>query len=224
MSGTPRGRGLMVGGTLAALTLLGGALAHAQVQQGQINLQDPSAAISTEQGAAINLTVREDANQRFLAPDALPEVEGPRRLELELAAGGADSPLDVSISQRASLGADADGNIDRAGRGSELRVGRGLVGRRDEEGNRDSVYMFVASDDEALTFEPGARSEFGGRGSRVAIEDRAEVGDLSAGVTIERNGVQTSLAYVEREVSTTLGNQSYSRDENFAGVTVTMRR
>ncbi|MEZ6022522.1 MAG: hypothetical protein R3C16_03690 [Hyphomonadaceae bacterium] len=110
----------------------------------------------------------------------------------EVAAGGA-VPLDVSIAQRATLGSDQDGNIDRQGRGSELRIGRGLVNRRDDDEQR-SVYMFVASDNEALTYEPGARSEFGGRGSRLSLEDRAEVGDLSAGVTIERNGVQTSLA------------------------------
>jgi hypothetical protein len=50
------------------------------------------------------------------------------------------------------------------------------------------------------------------------------VGDLAAGVTYERNGVQASLAYVEREESTRIGRQNYSQEQNFTGVTVTMRR
>jgi len=222
MSGTPRRRGLIAGGAFAAAALLGGALA--QAQEATVDLVDPNTALTSSEGAALDLSVGEDTDAPRFVPDAgLPEVEGPRRFQLEVAAGGADSPLDVSIAQRATLGSDQDGNIDRQGRGSELRIGRGLVNRRDDDEQR-SVYMFVASDNEALTYEPGARSEFGGRGSRLSLEDRAEVGDLSAGVTIERNGVQTSLAYVEREVSTQVGNQAYSRDESFAGVTVTMRR
>ena len=43
----------------------------------------------------------------------LPEVQGPRRLELALAAGGDDSPVDVSIAQRATLGSDSNGDISR---------------------------------------------------------------------------------------------------------------
>jgi hypothetical protein len=84
--------------------------------------------------------------------------------------------------------------------------------------------MFVASDDEALTWQPGVRSEFGGQGASLALQDRVEVGDLSAGVTYERNGVQASLAYVEREESARIGQQNFSQDESFTGVTVTMRR
>ena len=36
--------------------------------------------------------------------------------------------------------------------------------------------------------------------------------------------MQASIAYVEREVSAQVGRDSYSREENFTGVTVTMRR
>jgi hypothetical protein len=47
---------------------------------------------------------------------------------------------------------------------------------------------------------------------------------MSAGVTYERNGIQASLAYVEREESTRVGNQNFTQEEAFTGVTVTMRR
>jgi hypothetical protein len=187
----------------------------------QVNFSDPNAPIG--EGSSLNLTVRDDTNARFSALDnpGPPNAEGPRRLELSLAAGGEESPLDVSISQRASLGADRNGDLDHQGRGSELRVGRGLVDERDRP--RDATYVFVASDNEALTWQPGTRNEFGGRGGSFSMQDQVEVGDLSAGVTWERGGIQTSLAYVEREQSTRVGNQTYSHDENFAGVTVTMR-
>lgn len=175
---------------------------------------------------ALDLSVR-DSNPRF-ASIATPGANGdaPRRLELELAAGGGDSPLDISVSQRASLGSDANGDVSRRGSGSEVRVGRGLVS---DEGSRtqgggSAVYVFVASDDEALTWQPGSRSEFGGDGSSLSLQEQVEIGDVSAGVTFERNGVQTSLAYVEREESTRVGNRHFSQDMSFTGVTVTMRR
>ena len=216
-------KALALGGVLAA-TAFGASLALAQ--EGPpvpINFNDPEAAL-TEQGPTLDVDVREDSAARF-APDALRGRDGerPRRLELELAAGGGDSPVDISVAQRASLGADENGEIDRQGSGSEVRVGQGLVDRR--EGRSDpAVYAFVASDDEALTWQPGQRSEFGGRGSSLALEERVQVGDMSAGVTYEREGVQASLAYVERNESTRIGNRNISQREAFAGVTVTMRR
>lgn len=235
MGGTRPFRSMMLtGGALAAASLIGMSLAAAQ--EGPpvpVNFEDPMAALAGAPGAdmttpSLDVSVRDDASQRFapINPTGETSSERPRRLELEVAAGGAGSPFDVSVAQRASFHADENGDLDRSGRGSELRIGSGLV--EDNRGDRDnqgrSVYMFVASDNEALTWQPGSRSEFGGSGGSLALEDRVEVGDLSAGVTYERNGVQASLAYVEREESTRVGNESFSQDQSFAGVTVTMRR
>jgi hypothetical protein len=217
---------LLAGGALAA-TLVGVGLAVAQEGgvPATVELNDPTD-LSPET-PALDLTVREDATVRF-SPNpqgnGLPEVQGPRRLELQLAAGGDDSPVDVSIAQRATFGADAQGNIDRRASGSELRVGRGLVGRRDDDNQGSSVYAFVASDNEALTWRPGSRSEFGGDGDTFSLQEQVEIGDMSAGVTYEHNGVQASLAYVEREESTQIGSESFSQDTSFTGITVTMRR
>jgi hypothetical protein len=141
-------------------------------------------------------------------------------MELEIAAGGGDAPIDIAIAQRAGL---SDGEVESRRRGSELRIGSGLVDRRDNEGGR-AVYAFIASDDEALTWQPGARSDFGGRGNAVALQqNQVQVGDASAGVTYENNGVQTSLAYVERKTFTQVGTQGFTQEDSFAGVTVTMR-
>ena len=48
--------------------------------------------------------------------------------------------------------------------------------------------------------------------------------DREVGVTYERNGVQASLAYVEREEATTIGRETFNQNESFTGLTVTMRR
>lgn len=166
--------------------------------------------------------MRSDVAQRFGPTTASSEQttsEGPRRVELEFAAG--DGDLDVAFAQRASIG---EGDNNRHGRGSEVRIGRGLVQQDTEENQRGtSTYMFVASDNEALTWQPGQRSEYAS-GPALQLQDRVEVGDMSVGVTYERNGVQASLAYVEREESTTVGTQTFSQDESFTGLTVTMRR
>ncbi len=215
---------LLAGGALAA-TLIGVGIAVAQEapQAAGIEFRDPS--LLAQDGAGLNLSVRDDAAVRFTpnAQSELPDVQGPRRLELELAAGGGDSPVDVSVAQRASLGSDANGDVDRRGSGSELRVGRGIVDRNNGNNRGSSVYAFVASDNEALQWRPGARSDFGGQGNSFALREQVEVGDMSAGVTYERNGVQASLAYVEREESIQVGHESFSQDRSFTGVTVTMR-
>ena len=211
----------------SGLLLAGFAAAVSAQEVGLSTVQDqaPILDIKGFSDTAINLDVRDDAVPRF-ARDAPVDAyisRSPETVELELAAGGGDSPLDIAIAQRAGLGSNSEGEINRQARGAELRVGRGLVERR-EGSNSGSVYAFVASDNEALTWQPGARSEFGNPGSSLALQNQVQVGDMSAGVAYERNGVQASLAYVEREASTVIGQQTYSQDENFAGVTVTMRR
>lgn len=215
---------LLAGGALAATAFsVGVAIAQDAAQPAvSINLADPEADLTED--AALNLSVRDDSAARFTQTGPTREDSDRRGVEVELAAGGGNSPLDVSFAQRASIGANQNGDIDRRGRGSEVRVGRGLVGEREANGRTSSTYVFIASEDEALTWQPGSRSEFGGQGSSFALQDQVEVGDLAAGVTWERNGVQTSLAYVEREASTRIGNQTYSQDDSFTGVTVTMRR
>ena len=195
-----------------------------------ISLSDRQAADSF--GPRFNLNVRDSEGGAF-APlsstrgERSADGDSLRRIEVGFVARGADAglPLDVAIAQRASVTVDENGDISRQRQGAELRLGRGLsMARRDTAGNTPAIYLFAASDDEALTWQPGARSAFGGAASSFALQDRVEIGDLQAGVTYERGGVQASLAYVEREVSVHSGSRSFTQDENFAGLTVTMRR
>jgi hypothetical protein len=168
----------------------------------------PDAASSAE-NAAFSMNWSSEQNVAFTLPG-----EAPRRIELELAASGGS--VDVSLT-RSTIVPDERWRGD----GAEIRIGRGLVERRGDHEARDSTYFYVASENEALTWRPGQRRD---GDSPLALQEQVEVGDLSAGIAVERGGVQASLAYVEREASARVGNQSYSQDENFAGVTVTMRR
>lgn len=141
-------------------------------------------------------------------------------LEVAIVAGVPDA-FEISLSQRHSIRA-ADVR-DRSERATELRIGRGVLREYQVDENGSSAYAFVASNNDALTWRPDARSAFGGRGDTLALQDRVEVGDLAAGLTYERGGVQASLAYVEREASARVGRASFSQDQRFTGVTITMR-
>lgn len=134
------------------------------------------------------------------------------------------SGLDVAFNQREGLGFNEDGDIERRTRGSELRLGRGLREmRRDVPSSEPKWYVFAASEDEALIWQPGGSNEFGSSGGGLALQDRVEIGDLQAGVTYERYGIQASLAYVEREWSMRQGARTYTEEEAFTGFTLTMR-
>jgi hypothetical protein len=167
----------------------------------------------------LTLTVRDSQGGRFASTSPAPTT-GPdsHQVEMQFSASGdrAGVPLDVAIAHRDTLNADETGHNQR---GSELRIGHNLVPHEEAGGSRgSSVYAFISSDDQAVTWRPG-------QASSLAMQDhRVEVGDHAAGVTYETHGVQTSLAYVQRKVSTRVGVRGYSTDESFAGVTVTVRR
>lgn len=205
----------LAGGALAALSLAGRAWA-----QDASPTANPTA-ISSENGA-INLTAG-NGDAPFAQSD--PEDPGPgaspQTMQLRLSVGHAQTgaPVDVSFTHRGVISVDDT----QQGHGSEVRVGRGLVATDQAHSDHPSVYAFVSSDDQALTWRPGQRSEFGGQGHSLAVENQVQIGDHAAGVAYEHNGVQASLAYVERKESTRVGQQRFSQDQSFAGVTVTVR-
>ncbi len=188
-----------------------------------VDFADPSQALTSR----VQFNSSEASGGRFsgLVP-AQPERAGSadqRGYEFEFVAPGM-SGLNVSFAQRGGVGFNDQGDIDRRSRGSELRLGRGLDMPRNRPSAEPTWYFFAASEDEALTWRPGGRSEFGASGSNsLALQDRVEVGDMQAGVTYERFGIQASLAYVEREFTIISGSQSFTQDDSFAGLTITLR-
>lgn len=187
-----------------------------------VNLQDPDTVFQSDR-FGINLGAAD--GRRFFGLSSAPRQvrDSERSYEVELVAN-AGAGIDVAFAQRGGLGFNAQGDISSQRRTSELRLGRGLRNvRRDQPSPEPKWYVFAASDDEALIWQPGTRSEFGGAGASIALQDRVEIGDRQAGITYERNGLQASLAYVERKFSASVGGHGVSQDENFAGLTLTMR-
>lgn len=188
-----------------------------------VSFVDPSEAFTNR----FDISIQQAAEPRFaaLAPSARDarDERSYRRYEVALVAS-AGSGFDFAFAQRGGVGFNRQGDIESESRGSELRLGRGLrdMPRATPE-TAPKWYFFAASEDEALIWRPGVRTEFGGSGGGFALQDRVEIGDIQAGITYERNGWQASLAYVEREISVRAGNQDYDMDESFVGLTLTMR-
>lgn len=188
-----------------------------------VNFADPSEAF----GNRFDLSIRQGDEPRFarLAPvqPSARDTDNYRRYEVALIAS-APRGFDVAFAQRGGLSFNANGDLERQSRSSELRLGRGLRNMpRDTPSGEPKWYFFAASEDEALIWQPGMRTEFGGSDGGFALQDRVEIGDIQAGVTYEANGWQASLAYVEREVSVQAGNRTYTEDQDFAALTLTMR-
>jgi hypothetical protein len=189
-----------------------------------VDFADPSQAFPDR----FQINTGQDLGARFAAfAPAEPSdrvTSDSRRYQVELVASSA-AGYDLAFAQRAGLGFNQQGDVEREMRGSELRLGRGLRSMpRDRPSAQPTWYVFAASEDEALIWRPGfQRNAFGGAGPSFALQDRVEIGDMSAGITYERYGVQASLAYVQREISVRSGARTYSQDSDFAGFTLTMR-
>jgi hypothetical protein len=181
----------------------------------RINFVDPQSALLERPASGFGLSLRQTEPLRF------GDSTRGRNVEVAVVAGIPDT-FEISLSRRARIASAED--EDARGGATEVRVGRGLLREQAAVQSGSRAYAFIASDDDAMTWRPYARSAFGGRGDALALQNRVEVGDLTAGVTYERNGVQASLAYVEREESTRVGRESFSLDQSFTGVTITMRR
>ena len=184
-----------------------------------IDFNDPDASLTHTVGG-VSVTAR--ASEPRFASEADTSHADANAVELQLSAGleRSGSPVDLAIARRASVGGDGSHRSD----GSEVRVGRGLSPSDPRHDANPTVYAFVSSDNQALTWRPGERREFGDEGGGgLALQDQVQVGDHAAGVAYEHHGVQASVAYVERRQSTRVGQQSFSQDQSFAGVTVTVR-
>ena len=106
-----------------------------------------------------------------------------------------------------------------------MRFGRGLsrLHRKSRSSwDHPAFYIFAASDNEALTWAPTSSGP-GGRSAGFALQDQIRIGDSQAGLTYEAGPFQASLAYVQRKVSARTGATTVYRDEDFAGITLTLR-
>lgn len=212
----------LAAGIAAAEEAVGPSATHIGVDAA--NFADPADAFSDR--FQLDISPGREARFAAFAPDqGRAPSRGRDRRDFEVSVvANAGNGVDVAFAQRGGVGFNAQGDVERQSRSSEVRLGRGLRNMRDDAPPGASRwYLFAASEDEALIWTPGSRNEFGAADGGFALQDRVEIGDIQAGVTYEANGWQTSLAYVQRQVSARSGARTYHRNESFVGLTVTMR-
>lgn len=128
--------------------------------------------------------------------------------------GGADG-LDVGLAPRAGVSFGDAGPAAEAG--ATVRLGRYL----DAVDEAPSWWFFAGADRQALLYDP---SEGFKVRQAFAMQPYAVVGDAQAGVAMKVRGADVSLAYVHRETTYSLPNDSWETSEGFAAFTLTFKR
>lgn len=133
-----------------------------------------------------------------------------------------ETGLAFDIGVAPSISFKEEGQFRSRSLGAQLRIGRDFDQRGTGEA-AESWYVFAGAEDEALVWEAG---EYGLSAvtSAVALRDQVTVGDMQAGVSLQRGPGQLSLSYIRREVRFNDRNGGASENEDFAGVSFTLRR
>ncbi len=144
-------------------------------------------------------------------------------LGIDLAASSEKTGLGFDVGLAPRFGTRDDGDLSSKRVGGEVRVGQGLSSLVDETGKPKGWYVFVGADGEALVWDADTRRLAGSMGD-LMLTDQITVGDMQAGLSVQRNGGELSLSYIRREIKFDDRNRSMSDTEDFAGLTFTMRR
>lgn len=126
--------------------------------------------------------------------------------------------FDVGIAPRVAI--TRDGPFASRRFGGEVRIGQNFDKRGEDPSS--SWYLFAGADGEALVWEPGEEGAVAA--GNMALRDKVTVGDVQAGVTIQRGLGQLSFSYIRREVEYRERNLGASENEDFAGVSFTIKR
>jgi len=131
-------------------------------------------------------------------------------------ARGGDGELDMGLRPRAGVSFGDEGSATEVG--ATVRVGQYLGAEHEANG---AWWFFAGADRQALIYQPGddrtLRQTF-------TLQPYAMVGDQQAGMALRVSGVDVSLAYVRRETSWSMPNQSWDTSEDFAAFSLTWRR
>ncbi len=128
--------------------------------------------------------------------------------------------FDVGVAPRIAVREEGDILTRRVG--GEVRIGQDFD-ILDRNGQPQGWYIFAGADGEALVWDADA-SGFRPSLGDMSLTDQVTVGDMQAGVSVQRGGGELSLSYIRREVKYSDRNVSISETEDFAGVSFTMRR
>lgn len=128
--------------------------------------------------------------------------------------------FDLGLAPR--LAVREEGEVLTRRVGGEVRIGQDL-NILNSGSQPNGWYIFAGADGEALIWDADI-SGFTPSLGDMALTDQVTVGDLQAGISIQRAGGELSLSYIRREVKYSDRNMSVSETEDFAGISFTMRR
>jgi len=142
-------------------------------------------------------------------------------LALAATSGQTGLGFDVGVAPRVAIREGSE--LKSRSFGGEVRFGQGLD-LLDKSGQPQGWYVFVGADGEALVWDADSRNLGLDSFSDMQVTDQLTVGDLQAGISIQRAGGELSFSYIRREIEFNDANRSLSDTEDFAGITFTMRR
>jgi len=181
---------------------------------------DPKAALSSRRlySSAIMTDVAADRAGASLSP--VPREQRSLSAEIALSAPSEQTGLgfDVGIAPRVEI--TRDGQYASRRFGGEVRIGQNFDKRG--ESPISSWYLFAGADGEALVWEPDEQGRVAV--GTMALHDQVTVGDIQAGVSIQRGMGQLSFSYIRREVEYRERTLGASENEDFAGVSFTIKR
>jgi hypothetical protein len=129
--------------------------------------------------------------------------------------------LDFDIGVTPRLSVTRDGEFVSRRVGGEVRVGQGLSDFASDGKSPKGWYLFAGADGEALVWD---NAQAGSGLGDMSMSDQLTVGDMQAGISMQRAGGQLSLSYIRREVKFDDRNRNFEETEDFAGISFTMRR
>ena len=153
---------------------------------------------------------------------ALARVEKDIAAEIAFSVPSERTGLKFDLGVAPRIAVREDGEVLTQRFGGEVRIGKDF-NLLDSNGQPQGWYLFAGADGEALIWDAD-RSGFRPQLNDMALTDQVTVGDMQAGISVRRAGGELSLSYIRREVEYRDRNGGVSENEDFAGISFTMRR
>jgi len=214
-TGTPLG----LGSEIAARAFAG---TDADFSSGSLVTASPSLPELTWSGTSALTAVAAERSAAAAINPALARVEKDIAAEIAFSAPGARTGLNFDVGVAPRIAVREDGEVLTQRFGGEVRIGQN-IDLLDKNGQPQGWYLFAGADGEALIWDAD-RNGFSPRLDDMALTDQVTVGDMQAGISIQRGGGELSLSYIRREVKYKDRNGGVSENEDFAGISFTMRR
>lgn len=214
-SGTPLG----LGSEIATRAFAG---TPADFSAGALITTSPASPELSWSGSSALAAITAERSAAAALNPALSRVEKDIAAEVAFSAPSEKTGLTFDVGVAPRIAVREDGEILTQRFGGEVRIGQNFS-LLDSDGQPQGWYLFAGADGEALIWDAD-RNGFSPKLDDMALTDQVTVGDLQAGISVQRGGGQLSLSYIRREVKYRDRNGGFSENEDFAGISFTMRR